>query len=138
MKRAVPRLLAAVVLLVAAAACSDSDDTGEPGSATPTRSDAASPSAPASPGPDVELIEIAITGGRAEPPVERVSVAQGSTVRIVVTGDQPDELHLHGYDLEAQLAPGEPGVMEFVADQSGLFELETHESALVLLQLQVQ
>lgn len=79
-----------------------------------------------------------IAGGRASPPLERATVPRGSPVRIVVSGDQPDELHLHGYDLSAQIAPSQPGVIEFTADQTGLFELETHESGLVLLQLQVE
>ncbi|MGH3681613.1 MAG: hypothetical protein ACRDT2_15385 [Natronosporangium sp.] len=98
----------------------------------------ATPTAPASPAEDVQLLEFDIADGQASPPLDRVTVDRGTTVRIVVTGDQPDELHLHGYDLSARIGPGEQGVIEFVADQTGLFELETHDTALVLLQLQVQ
>jgi hypothetical protein len=100
-----------------------------PGSGTPTPS--------GSPTADQELFEFAISGGQASPPLDRVTVALGRTVRIVVTSDQADEVHLHGYDLDAHTGPGEPGVIEFVADQAGLFELETHETGLVLLQLLV-
>lgn len=88
--------------------------------------------------PGAELIELEIAGGQVEPPLGRVTVDQGATVRIVVTSDQPDELHLHGYDLETEATPDAAGVLEFVADQTGVFELETHETALVLLQLQVE
>jgi hypothetical protein len=70
--------------------------------------------------------------------LDRATVELGRTVRIVVSSDQADEVHLHGYDLDAPTGPGAPGVIEFVADQAGLFELETHETGLVLLQLQVE
>jgi hypothetical protein len=62
----------------------------------------------------------------------------GNTVRITVTSDEHDELHVHGYDLEAELMPGEPGTIEFVANQTGLFEVEGHHSGLQLFQLVVK
>lgn len=96
------------------------------------------PPAPTEPAEDAEVFAFEITGGQADPPLDRAVVEQGATVRIEVTSDQPDEVHLHGYDLSAPVGPGEQGVIEFVADRSGLFELETHETGLVLLQLQVQ
>lgn len=85
-----------------------------------------------------ELFEFQIANGQANPPLERATVEQGATVRMVVTSDRPDEVHLHGYELSANVGPGVEGVIEFVADRTGLFELETHETGLVLLQLQVQ
>jgi hypothetical protein len=133
-------LLAAV--LVGPAACGGADDGDgrtAPGSTGPTATTSSSGSAPEpTAAADAELFEFEITGGEASPPLERASVARGATVRIVVASDQPDEIHLHGYELAAEVGPGQPGVIEFVADQAGLFELETHETGLVLLQLQVQ
>lgn len=144
-RRAVTAVAVAALLGLAPAGCGGGDgDDGDGG--------AASPGPPASPMPDptpsepapsptagsVELFEFEIAGGVATPPLDRATVEQGSQVRIMVTSDQPDELHLHGYDLDAQTAPGEPGVIEFVADRAGLFELETHDSGLVLLQLVVE
>lgn len=82
--------------------------------------------------------EFDIVDGSASPSLLRESVGQGATVRIVVTSDRADELHLHGYDETAEVGPDQPGVIEFVADQTGQFELETHDSGIVLLQLQVQ
>ena len=72
------------------------------------------------------------------PPPGRTNVARGERVRVVVRSDSPDEVHVHGYDREAPVAPGADAVIEFVADQSGLFEVETHESGLVLTQLLVR
>lgn len=84
------------------------------------------------------LVEVSVADGRVTPPPSRVEVDQGEQVRVVVTSDRADTLHLHGYDLEAAVAPGAPGVIEFTADQGGQFELETHESGLILLQLLVR
>lgn len=140
-------LLAAVLTAVALSACGDgSGGTPDGALGSPTAAPTGVPTTtegpPAPTEPAVELIEFEITDGRAEPPLQRITVEQGATVRIVVTGDAPDEIHLHGYDLEAELVPGDPAVIEFVADRDGQFELETHGNhdtgALVLLQLLVR
>jgi hypothetical protein len=103
--------------------------------ATPVPSISAAVSAS---GPNVQQIEITISGGTVSPPPGRINVARGERVRLVVHGDAADEVHVHGYDLEAPVAPGADAVIEFVADQSGLFEVETHQSGRVLTQLLVR
>ena len=35
-------------------------------------------------------------------------------------------LHLHGYDIESKLAPGEPAAMAFKATIPGRFPVEVH------------
>jgi len=80
----------------------------------------------------------AIADGTADPQLEQHSVERGSVVRIEVTSDVADELHLHGYDVSADVAPGEVAVLEFTADMVGRFALETHETALTLLDLLVE
>ena len=47
-------------------------------------------------------------------------------MRIVVSSDVPDEIHLHGYDIEKEAAPGKPARFRFKADAEGAFELESH------------
>jgi FtsP/CotA-like multicopper oxidase with cupredoxin domain len=94
--------------------------------------------APAPAGSDVKEISVTIAGRKVTPPPGRIEVAKGQTVRITVTGDAADEAHLHGYDKEAALKPGTPASIEFVADETGLFEMETHESGLQLFQLVVR
>jgi hypothetical protein len=145
-RRAVAGLAVAALVGLGLAGCGDGDEdpatpaptTGGPtatgGAPTPTPTPTRA--APATPEPDA-LFEFEIVDGRASPPLDRATVRQGSTVRIVVTSDVADEVHLHHYDLVAEFGPGEPGVIEFTADEAGLFELETHHTALVLLQLQV-
>src|SRR5690606_17348650 len=132
----------AVVLAAALAGCGDGDGapTGDPRVTTPTSTAAPTSEGPTSapPTPDARLLEFEIVDGQASPPLDRVAVAYGEAVRIAGTSDQPDGIHLHGYGRSAQVGPGEEGVIEFVADQTGLFELETHESGLILLQLEVR
>jgi hypothetical protein len=136
--------LAAVLSLSPTACADDANDAGgapgtpgSPGSGA-TTDPPGTPDDQGTPDSNVELFEFEISSGSADPPLDRVTVAQGVTVRIVVTADEADELHLHGYDLTAALEPGREAVLEFVADRSGLFELETHHSGLVLLQLAVR
>jgi hypothetical protein len=83
-------------------------------------------------------ISVSISGGRVDPPVGRVEVGRGSAIRLIVTSDVPDELHVHGYDRRATLEAGRPATVEFRADLTGLFEVETHASHLLLVQLVVR
>ncbi len=68
----------------------------------------------------------------------RIKVRQGDAVTLRVTSDQDDELHLHGYDLEAQLQPGVAANLSFIADRSGRFDLELHRSHLELAVVEVE
>lgn len=83
-------------------------------------------------------ITVSVTAGKVEPPVGRVEVGKGSTIRLTVTSDVPDELHVHGYDKRATLSPGQPANLEFRADTTGMFEIETHNAHLLLVQLVVR
>ena len=83
-------------------------------------------------------ISVSISGGRVDPPVGRVEVGKGGTVRLTVTSDVPDELHVHGYDRRLTLEPGRAATLEFRADLTGLFEIETHGNHLLLVQLVVR
>ncbi|MET7395365.1 cupredoxin domain-containing protein [Dactylosporangium sp. NPDC005572] len=88
-------------------------------------------------GGDRELT-ITISNRTVSPPTGRVEVARGTTIKLTVTSDAPDELHVHGYDRKAALEPGKPAKLEFKADATGLFEVETHDAGLVLFQLVVR
>jgi plastocyanin len=144
--RAVLATATAAVALVTVAGCGDADDAATSGG--PTAATSASTSAASSPAgtstsattaaQNVVAVDVTITGGQVEPPPARVDVRQGQSVRITVTSDEADELHVHGYEAEAELPPGQAVTIEIVADQTGLFEVETHEQGLQLFQLVVQ
>lgn len=55
-----------------------------------------------------------------------VRVKQGDVVELVWTGDARVGLHLHGYDIEAEIVPGSRTVMRFVASVAGRFPVALH------------
>jgi hypothetical protein len=63
-----------------------------------------------------------------------ISFAKGSNVVLtVVNPEADDEVHLHGYDLTTgDLPKGEKGIISFVADKAGDFEIESHITEEVL------
>lgn len=139
----VAALAAAVALAVTGCGGDGNGDAGPDSAPTTPPATTTPPTTPTTPtpsptGPDVQLIRISIRDGKVDPPPDVVQVERGATVRLEVTSDRADELHLHGYDLSAELEPGVPSVIEFVADRTGRFELETHGSHLVLVFLDVR
>lgn len=74
--------------------------------------------------PAVIAIEIRQSRRVAGPEVIRVT--QGQEVRLWLTSDQDEELHLHGYDLHVHLHAGSPREWGFIAKHSGRFEFELH------------
>ncbi|MEU6015919.1 hypothetical protein ABZ826_18220 [Streptomyces sp. NPDC047515] len=94
-------------------------------------------SRPESPRPDTTL-EIVVSHGRVSPAPGRTEVKKGRTVELRVRSDRADTLHVHGYDKEARLPAGKTVTLSFTADRTGLFEVETHESDLLLTQLVVR
>jgi hypothetical protein len=80
------------------------------------------PSAP----PEPEVSRIRVRGGTVVGGVQRVQASKGDTVRIVVTSDASDEIHLHGYDIYEDVGPGKPARFVFRADIEGIFEIESH------------
>jgi hypothetical protein len=63
-----------------------------------------------------------------------ISFTKGSNVELtIVNPGADDEVHLHGYDLTTgDLPKGEKGVISFIADEAGDFEIESHISEEVL------
>ena len=87
--------------------------------------------------PAGQRIEVQVAGGQVTGDTGRVPVAVGRQVTLVVTSDVADEVHVHGYDLTAELSPGQPAELTFDATIPGVFEVELHEAGTVLLTLQV-
>lgn len=87
-----------------------------------------------------ESIDITLEVGTSTGAEVTHVVAVGSTVRVTVTNPlEDDEFHLHGYDLTTGEVPvGETATIEFVADVTGSFELESHHSGDLLMTLVVE
>lgn len=89
-------------------------------------------------GPGTIRIDYAIVGGRPEGGIARDSVARGRIVVIRVTSDVADHVHLHGYDLIADVAPGKPATIRFTASAPGRFEIELEDRGLQIAELEVR
>ena len=118
------RLLPGVVLVALVAGCTSAPPSQVGGDC-------------ASAAPGTVEVTAAVKDGRADPAPRRVPVPLGSPIRVRVAADAPAEVHVHGYDLEAEAAPDRPGCVTFVADRSGLFDVEAHPETL-LVQLEVR
>jgi hypothetical protein len=71
--------------------------------------------------------EITLKGGVSVGGVKRIEVRKGDVVRLqVLTDEQGDRLHLHGYDIEKEAKAGKPANFRFKADIEGVFEIESH------------
>lgn len=125
------RILAGCCAVVFLIGCGSSASEAEPELSTSESTAASS---------DTEIVEISLTIGENSGPNEQQQVALGSTVRLsVVNPNASDEIHVHGYDISTgDMAAGETSVIEFVADEAGTFDIESHISEEVVLLLIVE
>jgi len=107
--------------------------TTEP--AVTTTEPAATTTAPAEPA--VVRITVSVPGDKA-PTVKHFTIQQDSQVVFVVNSELADEVHLHGYDLSADVAPGQPATIRFKATAPGVFEAELESRSLPIAELEVR
>lgn len=82
--------------------------------------------APREAGPQDREVELAVSDGAMTP--DEVVLGEGDRVTLRISADRPIEFHLHGYDLEKEVEPGEPTELSFEADLTGHFEIEEEET----------
>ena len=71
---------------------------------------------------------VRLEGGSPVGGKKEIEVTKGDTIRLTVTSDAPGEIHVHGFDIEKETAPGTPARFRFTADIEGRFEVESHPS----------
>ena len=96
----------------------------------PTTTQAENPDAP-------QRIVVVVRNGQPVGGVKRPEIERGTQVVLVVRSDVSDHMHLHGYDLLADVAPGQPGRIRFDADVPGRFDLELEDRAVLIAELRV-
>ena len=133
-RRVVRPVTAAVVAALVLAGCSAGTDSASAPPAAP-----ASTTAPpaATPAPAGTVIEVRYAGGEVTGVEQRVPVPLGETVVLRVTSDVAEEVHVHGYDVVFDLAPGGTVERTFTADQPGSWEVELHDAGRPLFQMRV-
>ena len=86
--------------------------------------------------PRDRTIAVSIEGDEMSP--AEIPVDEDDSVTLRVSSDRPMEIHLHGYDVEGEVGPGQKTSLRFEADLTGRFEIEDHESEKELGILQVR
>lgn len=93
------------------------------------------PSAP--PGEPVTLTA-ELSDGDVTVPEEAPEVSRGTEVTLEITSDSPVEVHVHGFDRYIRLDEAGTGQATFTADIPGVFEIETHDTGLLIYRLAVR
>jgi hypothetical protein len=91
--------------------------------------------------PEVEkptVVRVTVVNGAPEGGIVRATVDQGDRVRLVVTSDVADEIHLHGYDVSRAVAAGGAVTLAFRASIPGRFEAELEERGVQIADITVE
>ena len=89
------------------------------------------------PADEPQRVSVQFENGEVVGGIVRADIELDSEVVLVVRADVEDEVHLHGYDLSADVAPDQPARITFRADQVGEFEVELEDRGIPLAELTV-
>jgi hypothetical protein len=142
------RLLIVAAALVVAGALflvlrpDGSDNTTATATATTTATTTTTPTTTVPPPPPAPpppaRVRIVVKGGKPVGGVRSVTVAKGRRVVLTVTADVSDHVHLHGYDVMRDVAPGKPARFAFRATIVGTVEVELEDSGVPLARITTQ
>ena len=143
-----PLIALALSISLAMSSCGADDEPRPTDSATsspspqeatsPTEADTGPSPSEAPPTDTGTRIEVTRKNGKFTPDGDRLQAKLGEPIILAITADQPGELHVHSTP-EQQVSYG-PGTSEhkISIDQPGVVEVESHEPALVVMQLEVR
>ena len=84
------------------------------------------PAGPVSPQGREVTYALKIEHGHAPPNMRVIRVTQGDVVRLELTSDQPQFVHLHGYEIQTEISPGKVTALAFTASLTGRFPIHLH------------
>ena len=99
---------------------------------------AAATTAPATTAAEPEVLTIKVVDEKPVGGVAKLKVNKGDQIHFVVESDSKQEVHLHGYDVAKDAAPGEPAEFELEATIEGVFEAELEDPGVQILKLTVE
>jgi len=82
-------------------------------------------------------IRIVIVNGAPKGGIVREKVEKGDRVVLIVRSDVTDHVHLHGYDVMRDVAPGKPARLPFKATIPGRFEVELEDRGVPIADITV-
>jgi hypothetical protein len=91
---------------------------------------------PPATGPEERTVEVELRAEAMDP--AEVTAGERDRLTLRFTADRPRELHLHGYDREVEVEPGEAATLSLEADLTGRFEVEDHDTGAKLGALVVE
>jgi plastocyanin len=150
MQRTITGALALVLTTGVLAACGGSDSTGTstaaPAAATTAvattapaaTTSAATTAAPATAAAEAGVLTIKVVDEQPVGGVAKLKVGKGDRIRFVVESDSKQEVHLHGYDIAKDAAPGAPAEFDVKATIEGVFEAELEDPGVQILKLTVE
>ncbi len=104
--------------------------------ATATSARTAPATAPAAPVPP-PVTTIAVKDGAPVGGEKTITVTSGDMVRLRVTSNVADVIHVHGYDLEKPVSAGGSVTFTFKATSEGVFDVEAHSTDTKIAKLEV-
>ena len=117
----------ALVLALSLTACGDGGDADQPTSTPSSNTDG-----------DSVAVTVTREGDTFTPNGERIELGVGQTLVLTVTADEAGEFHVHStpeQEIEYDAGTSEH---EITIDRPGVVEVESHEPASVVLQLEVR
>ena len=102
------------------------------GTATTTAAPAeATPAAPAVP-------TLRVRDGGPVGKARTLRFDSGDRVRFRVVVDAPQEVHVHGFDIEEEATPAKPATFSFPADIEGAYDIELHSTDTQIATLEIE
>ena len=152
-RRPLSRALVLAALALALAGCGGSNDGDDRGddhggddhdrgttttpAATTTTTAATTTTPTTTTAQPATTIAITVVDAKPQGGIARPSVKRGDHVVLVVNSDTADEIHVHGYDLSADVEAGGTVRIPFVADTPGRFEVELENLGVQLAEITV-
>lgn len=120
------------------------DDSAATGTTTTTATTAPTitepsvpPARPPAPPPPA-VVRITVRDGTPVGGIRRVTVGRGRRVTLIVSSNVADHVHLHGYDVMRDVAPGRPARLSFRATIVGTVEVELEDRHVPLARITTQ
>ena len=90
------------------------------------------------PASEAKVIMVNVVKGVPKGGIQRPTVHKGDKVVLVVRTDSGEAVHLHGYNIEKDVLPGQAVRMPFTANIAGRFEVELHPTDALLAVIEVK
>lgn len=84
------------------------------------------------------LPTVAVRNGEPVGGILELDVSRGERVRFIIRSDVDEEIHVHGFDVYADVEAGGRTRIDFPAEFEGIFEVEMHGSGVEIARITVR